>query len=122
MAIGEYLKQAAGQLRRAALVRKTESDDLRRSIAAQEQEMSKQMNHIKEQIAAIEAESRRADNEVKRALKHDEVKRLQQHLKDMHAEFERQKQSLVQTTKMMDQQYADLNNQASQFERQASSY
>lgn len=120
MSVGDYLKQAAAQLRRAAQAQQSESTDVRRSISNREQEVSKTVNDLQKQIALKRALSGSAPDDTTRALIQTEINRQQQEIRTVQNDFEQEKQRMNDVVKAMEQQQVDLNSQANNFERQAS--
>jgi signal transduction histidine kinase len=120
MPIGDYLKLAAAQLRRAALVRRDESQDLRRAITQREHEVSKNISDLRNTIGNLQRTAAGSTNAAQSALMISEINSLEQQIRDLQSNLEREKQRLNQEIKWKEGQVGTLNNQATDFERQAS--
>lgn len=119
MAIGDYLKVAAAQLRRAALARRDETQDLRRQLTLREQEVSKSANTIKTQKDNLQRNIMTQTDSNIRAQMSAEAAALDQQIRDLNSNLEREKQRINQEIQWKEQQVGSFNNQATDFERQA---
>lgn len=120
MPIGDYLKQAAAQLRRAALARRDETQDLRRLITTREQETSRTVNELRNAISRLQVDVRSNPDPHIAGQMANEVAALEQQIRDTQANLEREKQRINQEIRWKEDQYGNLNQQAVDFERQAS--
>jgi predicted RNase H-like nuclease (RuvC/YqgF family) len=120
MPIGDYLKTAAAQLRRAALVRRDETQDLRREITTREQEVSRQINDLRKVMDQLQRNMGATQNSAISAAMVSEKNALEQQIRDLQSNLEREKQRINQEIQWKESQVGTLNNQATDFERQAS--
>jgi hypothetical protein len=120
MPIGDYLKVAAAQLRRAAVARRDETQDLRRSITQREQDVSKTIQDLKTTMDHLRREMSSArDSDIKGQMA-VERQAIEQQIRDVQSNLEREKQRINQEIHWKEQQVGSFNNQATDFERQAS--
>jgi predicted RNase H-like nuclease (RuvC/YqgF family) len=121
MAIGDYIKQAAAYLRRAAVAQKNQTDELRRQITYQEQEIGKRIAELNNDINQRQREIALVDNDAIRAERLHEVVQLNDAIKQLRHELEKHKQQLNQQIQQGQTSIDQLNLHANNFERQASS-
>lgn len=123
MAIGEYLKAAATQLRQAAAASKSEGDELRRQITLREQEVTRSINSLKQHIRGRRQELRtlnvRSANDALKAAEITAVTSLEQEIKNIQQALEKERQAILQEIQVRENQINELNNKAGDFERQA---
>lgn len=122
MAIGEYLKAAAAQLRRAAQAARTEGDDLRRKVSEAEREMTKTVDQLKQTIRQRHVDIKKLQTQNNPAFTATEttlVVSLEQEIKKIQQGFERERQQILQEIQHRENQVNELNGKASDFEQQA---
>lgn len=120
MSVGEYLKQAAAQLRRAATASRQEADDARRNITLLEQEVSRQVSSLENNRNDARREAAENHIPVGRIADAGVAREIDQQIKKIQTDMEQQKQQLNQQIQNKLNLERDLNSRASDLERQAS--
>lgn len=122
MAVTEYLRAAAAQLRRAAQASKSEADDLRRELTLREQELKKTIDGLRGSIQQRGQDLLRIeDNPASNALKAVEtgaIAAMEKQIHNLQHTFETERQQMLQLVQQKEIQMNDLNGQASNFENQ----
>ena len=118
--IGDYLRMAAAQLRRAAVARKDETANLRREMSQREQDVHRMIDDLKRVIDSRQRQIGAIDNAAIKAERAAEITKLNNEIKVLQSDFDREKQRINQELQWKEGQVDDLNSQAVNFERQAS--
>lgn len=120
MPIGEYLKIAAAQLRRAANVSRDEAQELRRSLTIKEQETSRTVTSLQNQRSRLQSHiSSEGDSNAALALGAQLVG-YEKEIKEAQAELEKFRQSVNEEIRAKESQFGNLNQEATNFEQRAS--
>ena len=122
MAVGEYLRAAAGQLRRAAIAAKSEADDIRRDIVLREQDVNKTIDSLRRNMQQRGQELFRIEGNDSSGLKADitgAIAAMEQEIKTLQQSFERERQQMLRVAQQKETTMNNLNSQANSFENQA---
>jgi hypothetical protein len=120
MAIGDYLKIAAAQLRRAAVECKQLSIEVRREMDQRSRDVVKEMDAIEDAIRVKQAQVNNSRmTPIMRAERLREVNELKKQLQDIKRDFELEKKRMQGEVVLKEQDMNDLENQARTFETRA---
>lgn len=119
MAMREYLKSAAAQLRRAAQARKDEMDGLRRDMQNLESSIGSQINDLRRQEQLRSSQSLGVDTPDERNRQMAEITRLKNEESEMRNDVKNRKDETSQIMKQMESDVNRLNQQAADLEKQA---
>jgi hypothetical protein len=119
MAVGEYLKVAAAQLRRAAQARKAEADDLRKEINHKDQEKRDNLRNLQGEERVRQVAVASQDDSGMRNLHMRELMELKGQESITEREYEKLKQDMAQQVSIAEGDANDLLQRASDLERRA---
>lgn len=117
MGTDAYFKAAASNLRQAAQAKKAEADEARRRMAQEEQNKKSQLDNVKNQERARQAEINRVESSAEKALMTHEAVRLHSRASDIERDIAKTKEVLQKEAAIKEQQAADIARQASSVER-----
>ena len=112
MSSQDYLKQAAAMIRRAALARKQEVDELRHELDAKDQQRRELVNQKEMERALRLKEAGDADNDMEKGSKTREAHILSVEKSQIEQEYTYQKKQLDEQLSNMQRSIDELNQMA----------
>jgi hypothetical protein len=117
MAVGEYLKVAAAQLRRAAQARKSEADEMRKEIDYKEHEKRSNLQDMQKEERDHQAQASVQEDPNAQAYHLQKVMRLKSQESETEKEYNRTKDNIAQQISMAENDVNDLLQRAGELER-----
>ncbi len=117
MPIADYLKTAAAQLRQAADAAKREADEIRADIIRREQDLKRNISNLENVIQERRRELAIRPPEDNNPNNLSIITGMEQEVKNMQQNFEKEKQQLLNEIQNREQQLNSLNVKASELER-----
>lgn len=122
MAVGEYLKVVANNLRRASQEAGALANSMRGQMSNTEREINDNINTLKKEILALEAAlvaDMKSDTTVVKDNLIRSIRNLQKQISDKQQEIKEEKTRLEQQARFLEQEIVKLNSEASEYERRA---
>lgn len=120
---GEYLKQAAASIRRAAEARKSEIDQLRHDVDIEEKEVNNTIENIKKELSIKGRLVLQPDIEnITKNVILKEIDKFNSDISTIQHDFNKNKEVKLAAVQSMEGDVNNLLSQASNFESTASRY
>ncbi len=120
MSVGDYLKQAAAQLRRAAQAQKGATQGLRKEISQHEHDINKRIAELKSEVSFHQRELNFLDNTAIKAERLIEINRRNDEIKELQKALDQEKTRVEREIQLRESSVEELGSQAANIERQAS--